>query len=327
VSSILETLGSWRDKGQHRGRDAGGPHQDAISRWQPPWKGTKRAGAVKLWGTGHVLPGRSHPGAAKCRASGGDGSLRRGRRRCGALTVWSVTALPESSALSSTECTLQDQTSNGRHQLATGDHAQLGADIRMRTRFIITAYTWNSYRLHGTKRRTHKKRKKAGKKQILLLLIVTYNDREARGEQCYVVCNPLLTSSFSCSCCSSHATSDEKIVPPWRINVTSFPIRMIEPKLLLPPSFDHRLIQKRRPSRVIIVLNMAWPAMSVMAIRLAPDRRDSHGSAGRLSICRILDETRVLWMPRDALMPGLQVYVVLIRWRFHFSIITERLTV
>ena len=50
--------------------------------------------------------------------------------------------------------------------------------------------------------------------QILLLLIVTYNDREARDEQCYVVCNPLLTSSFSCSFCSSHATSDENIVPP-----------------------------------------------------------------------------------------------------------------
>jgi len=58
------------------------------------------------------------------------------------------------------------------------------------------------------------KRKKADKKQILLLLIVTYNDREARGEQCYVVCNPLLRSSFSCSYFSSHATSDEKIVPP-----------------------------------------------------------------------------------------------------------------
>jgi len=58
------------------------------------------------------------------------------------------------------------------------------------------------------------KRKKARKKQILLLLIAMYNDSEARGEYCYVVCNPLLTSSFSCSCCSPHATSDEKIVPP-----------------------------------------------------------------------------------------------------------------
>jgi len=106
---------------------------------------------------------------------------------------------------------------------STCTHAQLRADIRLRTRCIITAYTWKSYRLHGTKRRTHKKRKKAGKKQILLLLIVTYNDREARGEQCNVVCNPLLTSSLYCSCCSSHATSDEKIVPPQRIDVTSFP--------------------------------------------------------------------------------------------------------
>jgi len=43
-------------------------------------------------------------------------------------------------------------------------------------------------------RRTQKKREK---KQILLLLIVTYKDREAHSEQCYVVCNPLLTCSFS----------------------------------------------------------------------------------------------------------------------------------
>jgi len=48
--------------------------------------------------------------------------------------------------------------------------------------------------------------------------------------------------------------------------------------------------------------NMARSAMSVMAIRLAPDRRDSHGSAGRLSICRILEKTRVPWKPQDALM-------------------------
>jgi len=37
-----------------------------------------------------------------------------------------------------------------------------------------------------------------------------------------------------------------------------------------------------------MLLNMARSAKSEMAIRLAPDRRDSHGSAGRLSICRIL---------------------------------------
>jgi len=50
------------------------------------------------------------------------------------------------------------------------------------------------------------------------------------------------------------------------------------------------------------VLNMIRSTMTVMAIQLAPDRRDSHGSAKRLWICRILEETRVLWMPRDALM-------------------------
>jgi len=127
-----------------------------------------------------------------------------------------------------------------------------------------------------------------------------------------VVCNPVLTSSFSCSCCSSHATSYEKIVPRGRIDVTSFLIgridvtsfliRIIESKLLSPTSFDHKLIQKRRSSSVIIVLNMARSETSVMATQLAPDRRDSHGSARRLSIYGILEKTRVLRMPRDALM-------------------------
>jgi len=42
-----------------------------------------------------------------------------------------------------------------------------------------------------------------------------------------------------------------------------------------------------------IVLNMARSPTSVMATRLAPDRSDSHGSAGRLSICRKLEKTRV----------------------------------
>jgi len=36
----------------------------------------------------------------------------------------------------------------------SSSHAQLRADNRMETRCIITAYTWNSYFLHGTKRRT-----------------------------------------------------------------------------------------------------------------------------------------------------------------------------
>jgi len=56
---------------------------------------------------------------------------------------------------------------------------------------IMHGYVPQVY-IHDNPWRTHKKRKKAGKKHILLLLIMTYNDRGARGEQCYVVCNPLL---------------------------------------------------------------------------------------------------------------------------------------
>jgi len=71
--------------------------------------------------------GHLHPAAAGQKSQQsvkelhGDRAQRRGRRRCGALKVWSATALPARSALSSTSRARRDQISNGCHQIGTGD--------------------------------------------------------------------------------------------------------------------------------------------------------------------------------------------------------------